>query len=150
MQPRTKIIVILFIVIVTAIFVAMLTYSKKCDIEDCFIDRANSCKPTTFRDNTTGLMIEYKIAKGCMLMKTVESVPDGLPEIMYVLRGKNMRCHYEKNNFQKEHLLTLKGVLENCEGELKDAIALIESPQVSSDLFLTSDYDTEGTCAFCD
>ena len=115
-----------FLAIVVIAVIAVLFASSKpqgCS-RDCFIKKADNCENAVLREklaNTTTI-IKYK-AENCNLIKTIESFDKAEPEeIISLFKGKEMSCSYEKNDFNEEIINGLVGGIEDCSGDLKDAI----------------------------
>jgi len=113
---------------IAAIILLLPSGPYECDTEYCFAERANECKPTIFWNQIENATIQYEITDQCVLVKTIIDFPaTEEPEIRDALLGKNMTCYYEEDLFLIDHLETLKGVFEDCEGELKVIIEYLES-----------------------
>jgi len=114
---------------VIAIFIMLMPSGPfECDTEYCFAERANACKPTLFWNQVENATIQYEITDQCVMIKTViDFPPTEEPEIREAFLGKNMSCYYEQDGFLIDHVETLKGVFEDCQGELKAIIEYLES-----------------------
>ena len=128
---QSQIFVLLAVVLVSAIAIIIILAPPgqyECDTAYCFAERANECKPTIFWNEIENATIQYEITDQCVLVKTIIDFPETEePEIKDALLGKNMTCYYEEGLFLIDHLETLKGVFEDCEGELKVIIEYLES-----------------------
>lgn len=98
----------------------------------CFILNANECKSAVFRDDMApGTTIKYS-TKDCMLTRGIEKFNETEPvEVVSFFENKQMACSYTKNNFDATLLDGLSIGMENCEGDLKDAVIELRLAQLS-------------------
>jgi len=91
--------------------------------EECFIKKAANCQPAILVQNINGTVIEYRISGECILSKKIKVFNDReLPEVVRMLRGKDMHCEYKKGEFDKRLINGLLGGITNCKGALKQSI----------------------------
>ena len=96
--------------------------SKSCSTQECFITAANSCSSVKMQQTEAGSLFDYS-EKGCILTKTAAKLNETEPvEIKDLLEGKSLTCGYSQGNFNENWLKTLSIGIENCSGDLKDAI----------------------------
>lgn len=67
--------------------------------------------------------ILYSSSSACVFTKTYVSAKGETDEMRALLEGKSFSCKYEKGKFDQRLANSLVFGMENCEGELKDAIA---------------------------
>lgn len=101
--------------------------SDICDDMDCFIYKANQCEPVIYEEtNEMGNIMYYTKtddAGNCVLRKVImELSKNEDPIIKKVLENKGMECTYTKGNFNGQWVTSMTEGLEDCNGELKDAI----------------------------
>ncbi|MEM4263770.1 MAG: hypothetical protein QW666_02650 [Candidatus Woesearchaeota archaeon] len=95
---------------------------RACATEACFIRYANACKAARYTNNIEGTVILYEV-NNCVLRKTIKQLaPDEPPKIVEKFLGKSMLCTYAKNDFNPLHVRTISGMVNTCQGPLKDAI----------------------------
>lgn len=114
-------------VIVMITFITSVGSSSKCTDMDCFISNANQCKPTMYVVTTEMGEIAYFIETdktgNCILTKEiVELSKNEDPALKKVLEGKKMECTYSSGKFNGQWTSSMIEGLEDCHGELKDAI----------------------------
>ena len=131
-RRRILISTILVIVLIGIIYIIFSLFSiKSCDTEQCFIERANLCKQTTFEQDFAGSTVLYT-TKDCVLTKEITEFSGDEPiEIVELFKGKKMQCYYEKDNFNELLIEDLTSGIEDCEGELKDAIYELRIAQLA-------------------
>lgn len=97
--------------------------SEDCGYDkQCFIEQANNCAKTSVKEDIAGSTILY-YARECKLKKKIdEFAEDEAEEVEAFLRGRTMECMYEQGNFDEELINGLLGGIEQCDGELKEAI----------------------------
>jgi hypothetical protein len=97
----------------------------------CFIKAANKCKDSVFRQNLEGSVIEYISSVDCDVTKQFKSFAATEPqEIVTLFQGLQMKCGYDKGNFNTATVESLVGNIENCDGLLKDAIYELRIAQI--------------------
>jgi hypothetical protein len=96
--------------------------AQVCSTQDCFIAAANECKSVKIQQNEAGSLFDYS-EKNCILTKTLTKMNETEPqEMVDLLQGKSLTCTYAKGSFNTDWINTLSLSLENCSGDLKDAI----------------------------
>ena len=96
-----------------------------CKTKECFAADANDCKEKSILVNEDFGTVAYS-AKGCVFTKTIVSLDASEPQDMKLaLEGKSLTCKYEKGNFNEEWTGSLVLGIDNCEGNLRDALALL-------------------------
>lgn len=122
-----KLLVIIGIVIVVALLYLLMPRSpkaEKCNDLDCFITNANECNSTTYLETSEIGTIKYSIANNCTLTKEIVELSENEdPFLKKALQGKKMECIYSKGNFNGQWIISLIEGLEDCQGDLKEAIA---------------------------
>jgi len=115
-------IVIAVILIIIFIFPSVAIGSKKCADKACFVTAANNCENVILEQNEEGSTFKYE-AKSCVLTKTAVNLNIDEPQEMKdLLEGKSLQCTYITGAFNEDWTDTLSLSLEDCSGELKDAI----------------------------
>ena len=95
---------------------------KSCSTQECFISAANNCEAVKMEQNEAGSLFRYSTSN-CIMTKTLSKINGLEPaEIKSLLEGKSLECAYEKGAFNTYWISALSIGLENCSGELKDAI----------------------------
>ncbi|RLE47219.1 hypothetical protein DRJ25_02925 [Candidatus Woesearchaeota archaeon] len=98
----------------------------QCDTPKCFIEKANACEPAEYITTIGTTTIKMEIKQGCRLKKTILSLDETEPqEIREYFKGKSMTCDYEKDNFDNDFAFQISGPLDNCKGDLVDAIKAV-------------------------
>ncbi len=98
---------------------------KNCGLDSgCFIEQANLCEPAELEmyyvDDT---VVTFKSNKQCILEKEITNFNENEPELVVdLLSEKKMTCPYEKNNFNSFVVYDLVNGIDECEGDLKEAI----------------------------
>jgi len=96
--------------------------SKSCATQACFITAADSCSAVKMQQVEAGSLFSYS-EKGCILTKTLKTMNETEPaEMKDLLEGKSLTCAYTSGDFNENWINTLSIGIENCSGELKDAI----------------------------
>lgn len=101
--------------------------SDVCKDMDCFIAKANQCEPAVYEETTDMGKIMYYIktddAGNCVLRKVITELSENEdPIIKKVLEDKGVECTYTKGNFNGQWMTSMVKGLEDCQGELKDAL----------------------------
>lgn len=95
---------------------------KACLTDECFISSANECSAARMEKILAGSLYQLS-EKGCILEKKLSKMNETEPkEMKDLLESKAMTCIYEKGMFDENLVKTISLGIENCEGELKDAI----------------------------
>lgn len=116
------VITILLILFFAIIGLIIWLFPAACATETCFINHANACKAARYTNNIEGTVILYEV-NNCILRKTIkELAPDEPSKIVEKFLGKSMLCTYAKNDFNPLHVRTISGMVNTCQGPLKDAI----------------------------
>ncbi|MBI4163699.1 MAG: hypothetical protein HY512_02450 [Candidatus Aenigmarchaeota archaeon] len=120
---------VLVVIITAPIITAVLVYGRtECADQKCFVDRANSCLPSTYSNGLGNLFFLYEIKDGCSLQKTVIAVDSKEPqEVVNLFNGRSMICKYTQAAFSTDYLTKITGKLESCVGELKTILSAVGS-----------------------
>ena len=99
----------------------------QCATMKCFIVNANQCIPTTYDDRTEMGVFRYSAGKGasgnCTLVKELAKAADREdPFIRRALENRRMECTYQAGKFNGQWTASMIEGLEDCRGELKDAV----------------------------
>ncbi len=117
-----SVITILLVLFFAVIGLIIWLFPAACATEACFIRHANACEAARYTNNIEGTVILYEV-NNCILRKTIkELAPDEPQKIVDKFLGKNMLCTYAKNDFNPLHVRTISGMVNTCQGPLKDAI----------------------------
>lgn len=93
-----------------------------CQSSECFISSANSCGNSTFYSTEDIGLVMYE-TKDCFFVKTVVKTNDNeLPEVKALVEGKSLICNYNYGEFDNRWINSLSDGIENCQGDLKEAI----------------------------
>ncbi len=135
LYPKKKIIAIsaIALAVLLLILIAVWPKSTNCDYDnDCFIEKADNCKPAVVRGTIgDGTIVKYS-TKNCILTKEIESFSETEPQqVIDFFKNKKLTCKYEKQNFNGAQLFGLSIGIEDCEGELKDAIEELRLAQLA-------------------
>lgn len=127
-RPKTrKALKITAIILIIAAFLSVAVLSflpMKCNFDECFIEQANKCKAATYTKSIEGTTFRLE-TKDCLLTKTIVNMGlDEPEEIKEEFLGKSMVCSYVEGDFSPLYLTTISGMINNCEGELRDALLL--------------------------
>lgn len=126
MHKKLKIFLIVGVIgLVLIIFYARIP--TKCTDLKCFVAKADQCTPATYEETTTVGTIDYTISTGsgdsCALTKQVIALDKKENDLIKkLLENKLMVCIYVKNQFNGQWMTSMIEGLDNCEGELKDAV----------------------------
>ncbi len=117
----------LLFAIMMGAFVFTSDKSNVCGDIDCFIAKANQCEPAVYEETTDMGKIMYYTetddAGNCVLRKVITELSKNEdPIIKKVLEDKGMECTYTKGNFNNQWMTSMVKGLEDCQGELKDAL----------------------------
>ena len=115
------VIVAIAIIVLGIIYIPSLI-TQKCTTDLCFITAANQCRSVEMDRNIAGSV--YSLSeKNCVLTKTIKTVnATETPVITALLKGTSMTCSYDKNGFNDNLMTTLSLGIDNCNGDLKDAL----------------------------
>lgn len=123
MSPKVALAAFFCLVLLVLISSLFLNKEVRCDSDECFIEYASDCKPTFYSKIDAGIVFEFESTKDCVMEKKLQGLPDSEPLIIRdLLLDKGMICTYSKEGFDERWTSTLLGGLENCNGELKDAL----------------------------
>jgi hypothetical protein len=112
---------IYFLIPFVSSFISNLS-AQTCATQDCFILAANSCKSVKMQQIEEGSLFEYS-ARNCVLTKTLKKMNETEPvEMKDLLEGKSLQCSYTAGTFDEKWITTISIDIENCSGDLKDAI----------------------------
>ena len=130
---REYFLALLALVILVIVFIIYSYYTANKVINcgsdvDCFVARAQACKPAALSFDFAGNLLEYASSDNCVLTKKIASVaatePDSAKELF---EGKEMKCFYEKNNLNTDLIYYLGKTLADCQGDLVDAISAVKT-----------------------
>lgn len=119
------IIIVIIISIITSFFFINKLSTVNCGFDsECFLKNANQCKPSNLRlvyvDNT---IIQYTSTRDCVLEKEIISFDENEPDLLvHLLSEKKMFCSYNYNEFNETWIEDLYLSIDECSGELKEAI----------------------------
>lgn len=98
---------------------------QACNTKECFIAAANNCESKSIVVAEDFGTVNYSTGN-CVFTKTIVSLDASEPQDMRnALEGKSLACKYKKGNFDPGLASSLVLGIENCEGELRDALALL-------------------------
>jgi len=127
MKRRFKIIIgVLILLAILAIFYARVVPTQ-CVDRKCFVTKADQCAPATYEETTAIGTINYSVSAGsggsCTLTKQVIALDKKENDIIKkLLENKLLVCVYPKNQFNSQWLTSMIEGLDNCYGDLKDAV----------------------------
>ncbi len=120
------------LIILGLIFLLLLAGCKsssplKCSDMECFISNANQCKAATYEEVTDFGKISYIIKAddtgNCLLTKEIVELSENEDAVLKkALEGKKMECIYSSGQFNGQWLTSMIEGLEDCRGELKEAV----------------------------
>jgi len=115
------IITVIGLIVLGVIYIPSLI-PQKCITDQCFISAANQCKSVEMDKNLGGSV--YSLSeRNCIFTKTVKTVNETeTPEITALLKDASMTCSYDRNGFNDNLVTTLSLGIDNCSGDLKDAL----------------------------
>lgn len=121
--------ILIGVIILIYIFIPKTTDCKTDKI--CFVEKANECKKAVLRDTIVeGTTVKYT-TKNCILTKTIEEFSEAEPEeVTTFFKDKEMACPYTKTAFDASWIEGLSFGIEQCEGQLKDAILELRLAQL--------------------
>lgn len=124
---------LILLVIIAAIGVLLTAWyvapQGTCVEQSCFAETANRCGSATHAGEVTGTTVQHHV-ENCRYTRTVITLsPDEPPEVRELLMGKSLACAYVEGAFNQHWLTTFSLDLEDCTGDLKDAIAAIVQAQ---------------------
>ncbi|MDO8558678.1 MAG: hypothetical protein Q7S09_05900 [bacterium] len=98
---------------------------KSCETAECFIEAANRCRWVEYDHLDKGFTFwRYSAPAGCgRFEKTAAIIGSGEPAWMKeFLEDKSLSCTYTRGEFNEQWVTSLVFGLEDCQGELKEAI----------------------------
>jgi hypothetical protein len=99
------------------------TANATCNDAACFIAAADNCSDMNITLNSSVATFAYTSSQSCVLTKTLVSVDSNETQQMKdFLEGKSMACVYQKGQFNAGLVNSLVDGMENCTGDLKDAL----------------------------
>ncbi len=121
-----KIMGVLILLGLLIIFYARSVPAKCTDLK-CFLNKANQCAPATYEETTDIGTIDYSVKagvdNGCTLTKQVVTLDNKENALVKkLLEGKQLECIYLKNQFNGQWMTSMIEGLDNCFGDLKDAV----------------------------
>jgi hypothetical protein len=116
---------ILLIALSLLFIVSIIPY--QCSDIECFMTKSNQCESAHYAETTDLGTIDYYAGSGagdsCVLTKQMtELSPNEDSFLKKVLEGKQMECIYFKDKFNGQWLTSMIEGLDNCDGNLKDAV----------------------------
>ena len=128
-------IIFLVIAVIVVIIIIYLVIPKatNCDYDKaCFIEKANNCERAIVRDTIgDGSIVKYT-SKDCILTKAFDEFSETEPEeVTSFFEKKEMTCSYTQGNFDPVLVESLPSGIDDCEGELKDAILELRIAQLT-------------------
>ena len=117
----------LLIAIISMIaFVKSAENGSSCTDMSCFITKANQCQAITYEETTEIGTINYIITSqnsNCILTKEIVELSESEDAFLKkTLEGKKMECTYSSGQFNGQWTISLIEGLEDCQGELKEAL----------------------------
>lgn len=101
-----------------------ITPNATCSDAACFITAANNCEDMNVTLTGNVATFTYTSSQPCVFTKTLVSVDANETQQMKdFLNGKNMTCTYERGKFNPGLVTSLVDGMENCTGDLKDALS---------------------------
>ena len=117
----TYLVIILTVIVLTAAILFIFS-SVGCMTEKCFIDAANKCEPAKYKNTIKETTVSYT-TDGCILIKKITKLgPEEPADIVTAFLGKNMTCRYQQNKFDTLYITSITGLINTCEGELKEEV----------------------------
>ena len=93
---------------------------------NCFIVQADKCNPITYEETTAMATIRYSITAdnlSCIFTKEIVNLNEKEDStIQKIMKGKKLECIYISGQFNDQWTTSLIEGLEDCQGELKEAI----------------------------
>ena len=100
------------------------TPNTPCSDATCFIAAANNCEDMNVTLIGNIATFAYTSSSSCVFTKTLVQVDANETQQMKdFLNGKSMICTYEKGKFNPGLVTSLVEGMENCTGDLKDAVS---------------------------
>lgn len=122
-KKEGKIVFAVFIILLIIVAALIIFSPAGCATESCFVNKASKCLSATYTNKINDITIYYE-TNNCILKKTVKDIPVGEPEqIREKFLNREMYCQYAKGDFSVLYIRTLSGLLNTCEGPLKDGIS---------------------------
>jgi len=104
-------------------FIVSAFRGSSCEDMNCFIIQANQCNATTYQETIDVGTISYSVNSSCVLTKEIVKLSDKEdPLIKRMIERKTMECFYSKGKFNGQWTTSMIEGLQNCRGELKEAI----------------------------
>lgn len=128
---KPKLLALIGMPILFIILILLLTGSKDCEFDQtCFIAKANACEKASLKENVEGSIAEYK-TNNCILTKEIIEFSENEPEqVKDFFKNKKMTCEHIKNNFDITLIQGVSTNINDCEGELKNAIIELRLAQI--------------------
>ncbi len=124
------ILIICFVILISYLLPSLSQIDCGNDV-DCFVENANKCQTSLLEINEDGTISTYKIEEGCVFHREYTQLSDNEPEIMKDLfEGKSLTCNYVEKNFNEEWVDSITQGIEECDGELVDAIYALIAAQI--------------------
>ena len=90
----------------------------------CFLVAAVDCQDMNVTLKGSVATFAYSSSQSCVLTKTLVSVDTNDTQAMKdFLQGKSMACPYQKGRFDPGLVTSMVDGMENCTGDLKDALS---------------------------
>ncbi|MBU4501630.1 MAG: hypothetical protein KKA79_03500 [Nanoarchaeota archaeon] len=122
---------LLYLIIIAAIIYGIFHYGfikKNCERdEECFSESAKTCWPTKLINVKNGNYYDYAIkgkrGEDCLIYVKLDKIAPGTPiDMKGQFEGKDMHCRVPLAELETTDFKELKGFMQYCHGELKEAI----------------------------
>jgi len=130
--PKMAGLAVIALIIIIGFLYVIIPSSADCGFDKaCFIEKADACESAEVRDIIAdGTIVKYT-TDNCVLTKEIEEFSDTEPEeVVSFFKGREMKCPYRENEFDPATIEGLSFGMENCEGNLKDAIIELRLAQL--------------------
>jgi len=98
--------------------------------KSCFAEKAQRCESATLKEDIAGTTVVYLTGEDCVLIKRFTTFGPSEPsEVRRFFDQRQMRCPYERGNFNPTLIKSIVSGIEQCEGDLKDAIYEVQYAQ---------------------
>jgi len=117
------------ILVIVSLYLFLMTFlvSKECTTQECFFAAANSCQSSTLEQTQKVGTFFYTSSRDCYFTKTFLEVNESeTQEMKNLLEGASTVCPYEPGSFNPVWVSSLLQDQEQCEGDLKDTLQLLE------------------------
>lgn len=118
--------IIIFLLALSAIpTIYSIFVPKTCHTAECFFAAANDCRKAKLElVDDANILWNFSVEAFCGgFKKTLVFLDEKeIADMKKLLEGKSLSCDYKQGNFDKRWLTSLIFGLENCQGELKEAV----------------------------